>query len=251
MQKQIVILALILITSTWPTYVAALPDWIPKGHFTYCDVGGQTADTVTFECYGCGLDNSISKNCNNATEGCRTDSEFYSFTYVKDASVCAAKGMKMVIKYGWVCGIEEGAINICEGNVDTCTTDNDCWNKGYSRTTEGCVNGICDTCRYCGSTTSAWTGTGTRGYQQATVTSCNCNGTQKTNTIYRCAMNYYGDPTSASSGCTACPTNEAGYSGYTDRAGSGDITDCYLYEGDGFKDNIGSGIYTADCYYTE
>lgn len=114
---------------------------------------------------------------------------------------------------------------------------------------------------------------------QPTGTSCSAC------TSYKCNSGYYGTATSASSGCTACPSNATcvggnnstfkcnkGYykngtscsacpffsipnnmvqTGTTAGTGATAITECYIPSGNAFADTTGSGtIDGGDCYYT-
>ena len=253
MKKHFATLALLAIMPIASAKAHNLPSWmgVNSTAFQWCDVEGQGANSWSFLCDDkCTFGPSHDGNCNNPTYGCKTDAAFRTFTFVKDSSACPT-GQKMKIAYGWVCGVEEPKIQICV-NADKCSIDRDCWNLGYSKETQGCVNGYCDSCATtCTPSTSAWTNTGTTGIQQQTVVRCACDGTKTTSTYYRCIQGYYGMPTTATSGCTRCPTNSAGYTGDTAVPNEADPEDCFLYEGDGFLDTTGRGIYTDDCYWSE
>ena len=98
---------------------------------------------------------------------------------------------------------------------------------------------------------------------------CTC----ETTTTYSCDSGYYGTATSATTGCTKCPSNAtcAGgngstfdcnknyykngttctacpSSGLTESKGATNVTQCYITT---FSDSTGSGIYTSKCYYTK
>lgn len=65
-------------------------------------------------------------------------------------------------------------------------------------------------------------------------------------TTYSCYTGYYLSGTS----CVRCPSSGGVY-GTTVDQNTGGITSCYLPAGSSFSDNIGSGTYSADCYYSE
>ena len=131
----------------------------------------------------------------------------------------------------------------------TCTQTSDCGQKGYK-----CVNGCCvnntqiESCTPSNCQPSAWssfsTGYETRTYRQCDLTLSNCLSSIE----YRCAVGYYGNPTSGSSGCSRCPSSGGTY-GTTASAGSTSITSCYIPSGTSFSDSTGSGRYTGNCYY--
>ena len=50
--------------------------------------------------------------------------------------------------------------------------------------------------------------------------------------------------------CVRCPSSGGVYGTTVDQNTDG-ITSCYLPAGSSFSDNIGSGTYSADCYYSE
>lgn len=84
------------------------------------------------------------------------------------------------------------------------------------------------------------------GYEQRTNQYDLC-GTCKTKTEYRCAAGYWGSPSSATSGCTAC--DKLGGHG-TSAAGSTSRTKCYVPAGAAITDNIGTYKFSNNCYYS-
>ena len=94
-------------------------------------------------------------------------------------------------------------------------------------------------------------------------------------TTYKCDSGYYGTATSASAGCTVCPSNATcaggndstfvcsrGYYKDGDKCtkcpspgttgllgGAEAITECYIMTGYSFSDDSGSVMYTGNCYY--
>ena len=112
--------------------------------------------------------------------------------------------------------------------------------------------------------------------RRITTTCNNCHVTPScsiTSTTYKCASGYYGTATSATSGCTKCPTNAtcAGGNGSTyvcnkgtyktssgcescpspgtSPSGSTSISSCYIPLGTTGSDGSGTYKYTANCYY--
>ncbi len=90
--------------------------------------------------------------------------------------------------------------------------------------------------------------------------SCVCGAIGSTLAIngrLMCATGYYGTPLYSYterygdnfSGCYRCPSSGGVY-GTTAGPGATDITECYLPAGTSFSDDIGSGTYSDDCYYT-
>lgn len=83
----------------------------------------------------------------------------------------------------------------------------------------------------------------------------------KTST-YRCASSYYGNPTSSSSGCSACSslTTSYVYSGttgttkakYSSGGGGTSSSSCYMPYGSGttYHDSKGKFYYPSACYYS-
>lgn len=121
-----------------------------------------------------------------------------------------------------------------------CTTDADCSTNQYCDTS----NGTCEQCTGCTSCVSdSDYSSAETGYEKKVNRTCSCNTCNEV-ISYQCAAGYYGRPrgtNGAPSGCTQCP--DQGQSA----AGSIQITQCYLHS---FKDSIGEGVYTQDCYYT-
>ncbi len=72
---------------------------------------------------------------------------------------------------------------------------------------------------------------------------------EESRTTYSCAVGYYGNPTSATSGCTSCKTATSNNSA-TSAKGSTVITSCYLPSGTAFADTTGTGTYSDKCYYS-
>ena len=124
-----------------------------------------------------------------------------------------------------------------------------------------------------GCTSDSWTSSNT-GYESAYICDKTCTRVYS----HQCAAGYYGTATSASAGCTKCPSNASctggnnstfvcnqgyykngskcercpasgGVYGTTASAGSTSITSCYLPSGTSFSDSTGSGTYTGNCYY--
>lgn len=110
-------------------------------------------------------------------------------------------------------------------------------------------------CTDCDSTN--WASTGTAGYESRINAQCmiltgECNKL----TEYRCAQNYYGTPSlGGTSGCTRCPSSQAGGLGSgvpygdTATAGTTDITGCYIPENEEICDTTGCFDTPEDCYY--
>ena len=73
---------------------------------------------------------------------------------------------------------------------------------------------------------------------------CTCDTT--TVQAYKCAKNYYGNPTSSTdtNACTRCPADSI-----TTDIGATSITSCYLKAGWSFSDDYGTYEYTENCYY--
>ena len=73
---------------------------------------------------------------------------------------------------------------------------------------------------------------------------CTCDNT--TVSAYKCAQNYYGNPTSSTdtNACERCPG-----SSITTDIGATSITSCYLEANKSFSDDYGTYEYTEKCYY--
>ena len=122
----------------------------------------------------------------------------------------------------------------------SCLSDLDC-NSG----TSGCTD--CDS--------TDWAPTGTAGYESRINAICmiltgKCTKTPQ----YRCADSYYGTTTDGTSGCTPCPSSQAGGlgSGVTQGScepGSTSITACYIPYNEELCDNSGCYDTPEDCYY--
>ncbi len=93
-----------------------------------------------------------------------------------------------------------------------------------------------------------------------TTYSCVCGATGSSLEIsgrLLCDTGYYGMATysyterngDSFSGCNRCPSSGGVY-GTTAGPGAMFITECYLPAGTSFSDDIGSGTYSDDCYYT-
>ncbi len=67
--------------------------------------------------------------------------------------------------------------------------------------------------------------------------------------FYQCAAGYFGSATDDTDNCTTCAA-ATGNNAAQSLAGAQKITECYLPSGSPFSDSIGSGKYTAKCYYT-
>lgn len=75
---------------------------------------------------------------------------------------------------------------------------------------------------------------------------------------YRCHSGSYGNPTSSSDGCYACPRTDALISGAmvsswnegSSKSGATKITDCYMPVGS-YKDDTGTYKISEECYYKE
>ena len=154
-------------------------------------------------------------------------------------------------------------MNSCSISCSGVTYDSQCTN-----------NFFCNSCK-------TTTGTNINGVvvttnRSITTTCSNCHVTPAcsvTSTTYKCASGYYGTATSASSGCTACPTNatcsggngstfvcnrgtyksgsgcESCPSPGTSPSGSTSISACYIPSGTTGSDGSGTYKYTANCYY--
>ena len=83
---------------------------------------------------------------------------------------------------------------------------------------------------------------------EATDGSCSCVVPNSKASQYRCAAGYYGNPTSCTSGCTACPSDAYGNYGTT-AGGAKTVSECYIPSGQPFSDATGSGTYTNKCSY--
>ena len=129
--------------------------------------------------------------------------------------------------------------------VYTCRKCNNLSNQTTKYTTLSSCQGTVEyttCCVPCGTCLSDanWSSAG-GGYEKKTTRTCDCNAGCQESTTYRCAAGYYGSPSSAASGCSACP------GGGTSAAGSTSITNCYVTS---FSDSTGSGTYTSSCYYS-
>lgn len=112
-----------------------------------------------------------------------------------------------------------------------------------------CSGGTGTGCDNCNSTD--WGPSETTGYESKTTAICLLNNCNKT-TNYRCAVGYYGTPTTSPTGCTICPSLVGSVlAGTTAAAGATAITECYFPANTPFRTLVGNGIFTGDCYYTE
>ena len=104
-----------------------------------------------------------------------------------------------------------------------------------------------ETCTNC--TSQSWTTTNTK-YQKKVVASCDtCSGSCTKTTSYRCASGFYGSPTSTSSGCYDCPT-ENNLKGTSTAGYNTSVTQCFYESGGIVTETSGFWKYTENCFYS-
>lgn len=158
-------------------------------------------------------------------------------------SLCATSGAKECYKSGSTTYVYTPCTSCSPGYTLTNIALSQCglFNEIFKACDCVCSNCVSDV---------TYTAAGT-GYQKKVNRYCDCgSGTAKckTETVYQCAVGYYGRSTNGTSGCTRCPSSGGVY-GTTATAGSTAITSCYIPEGSSFSDGTGSGTYTGNCYY--
>ena len=144
------------------------------------------------------------------------------------------------------------------------------YNKQYVYECEECINGtlkkgpvdtgecgnqevwICSTCGGCVSDTD-WIDAD-NGYMKKSTRQCkNLLGTDAcmtTKTEYQCAAGYYGNPTSATSGCTKCPSSATGVAGLSP-AGATSESQCYINAEEKICDDSGCFKCSANYEYVK
>lgn len=157
--------------------------------------------------------------------------------------VCATSGAKECYKSGSTTYVYTPCTSCSPGYTLTNVAFSQCGllNKIFKACDCVCSNCVSDV---------TYTAAGT-GYQKKVNRYCACgSGTAKckTETVYQCAVGYYGRSKNGTSGCTRCPSSGGVY-GTTATAGSTAITSCYIPEGSSFSDGTGSGTYTGNCYF--
>lgn len=86
-----------------------------------------------------------------------------------------------------------------------------------------------------------------------TSVTCSCESGRTEAKAYLCENGYYGNPTSATSGCTKCPdpTDKTVSSSAlkTGKTGAKTVSECYILANSSFSDSTGSGTITSTCKY--
>ena len=119
--------------------------------------------------------------------------------------------------------------------------------SGAGVTYNDCVP--CNTNCLLACTSTSWTTTNTK-YQSRTYSTCNkCSGSCVNTTQYRCASGFYGSPTSTSSGCYDCPT-ENNLKGISTAGQNTYVTQCFYESGGIVTETSGFWKYTENCFYS-
>ena len=99
----------------------------------------------------------------------------------------------------------------------------------------------CPDCTNC--TSTSWTSYSTT-HERRTLKTCNC-GTCNSTTEYRCKGGYYGNPSTGSSGCTACPTLCGSLSSTSTAGSNGTVMGCCAASGSTGSNSTGSFTITS------
>ena len=118
----------------------------------------------------------------------------------------------------------------------------------------GCTYNIsvCDPCVDCENNKNTWQDMGNGILQK--VTKCTIDeftaSICKIETTYQCAAGYYGNPTSATSGCTKCPSSATGVAGLSP-AGATSESQCYINAEEKICDDSGCFKCSANYEYVK